>query len=290
MDDLVLNGRKYISSKRASEITGYAKDYIGQLARSGKLDAKRFGRAWYVNEDDLRRHMGSEAVPVSATASLEGTQTGRKKLPHHLFVSASLPKTWSNIQYLRDDEDLFPSILKTKEISEIRESEEIKHALPTSKPLYASDTIQYPANTMSAPNLQDRKARIDMLVDGIRPKSPVMRIAEPVQANIQPQHPVGRIQRPQAKQSGFSGLATALAAFVIVFGSLGLYLVSKSPESYAGQLMAASYYGISDILDNLRISEFLKGGLEAIGGFITLLLQSFGSFLRTGIEFISQFF
>jgi hypothetical protein len=56
MDSVVLGGKKYISSKRASEITGYAKDYIGQLCRAGKLDARRVGRNWYVSEEEAREH------------------------------------------------------------------------------------------------------------------------------------------------------------------------------------------------------------------------------------------
>ena len=54
MDELTVNQTKYISSKRAAEMSGYAKDYIGQMVRLGKLDAKRVGRAWYVNEDQIK--------------------------------------------------------------------------------------------------------------------------------------------------------------------------------------------------------------------------------------------
>lgn len=47
-DELFLQGKGYISSKRASVVTGYAQDYIGQLARSGVIDAQRVGGLWYV--------------------------------------------------------------------------------------------------------------------------------------------------------------------------------------------------------------------------------------------------
>lgn len=52
-DEVELNGKRYISSKRASEVGGYARDYIGQLARSGSIDAQRVGGLWYVNMDSL---------------------------------------------------------------------------------------------------------------------------------------------------------------------------------------------------------------------------------------------
>jgi len=50
---LFLDGKKYISAKEASSITGYSKDYIGQLARGKKIDSKRIGRVWYVLEEAI---------------------------------------------------------------------------------------------------------------------------------------------------------------------------------------------------------------------------------------------
>ena len=47
-DEILIESASYISSKRASEITGYAQDYIGQLARAGHIDARRVGGLWYV--------------------------------------------------------------------------------------------------------------------------------------------------------------------------------------------------------------------------------------------------
>jgi len=51
--DLVLDPEKFISSKRASEITGYAQDYIGQLSRGALIEARRIGGLWYVSMDSL---------------------------------------------------------------------------------------------------------------------------------------------------------------------------------------------------------------------------------------------
>ncbi len=47
-DNVTVDGREYISSKRASELSGYAQDYIGQLARGGHIDAQRIGGLWFV--------------------------------------------------------------------------------------------------------------------------------------------------------------------------------------------------------------------------------------------------
>jgi len=51
--DIILDESKYISSKRASEMTGYAQDYIGQLSRGSLIDARRIGGLWYVSMDSL---------------------------------------------------------------------------------------------------------------------------------------------------------------------------------------------------------------------------------------------
>ncbi|MFZ3020018.1 MAG: helix-turn-helix domain-containing protein [Minisyncoccia bacterium] len=56
--ELFFEGKKYISSKRASKISRYNQDYIGQLIRDSKLDAKRVGRSWFVSQESLEKHLG----------------------------------------------------------------------------------------------------------------------------------------------------------------------------------------------------------------------------------------
>ena len=55
-DHVMIQGQKYVSSKRASESTGYTQDYIGQLARAGAIVAKRVGGLWYVELDALTEY------------------------------------------------------------------------------------------------------------------------------------------------------------------------------------------------------------------------------------------
>ncbi|HEY4502337.1 MAG TPA: hypothetical protein VJH21_00705 [Candidatus Paceibacterota bacterium] len=56
MEELVFEKKKYVSSRRAARISGYTKDYIGQLCRAGALPAKMVGRNWYIDEDALKEH------------------------------------------------------------------------------------------------------------------------------------------------------------------------------------------------------------------------------------------
>ncbi len=55
-EKILIEGKEYISSGRAAKIVGYTKDYVGQLARDGKITAKRIGRNWYIKEDSITKH------------------------------------------------------------------------------------------------------------------------------------------------------------------------------------------------------------------------------------------
>jgi len=55
-ETLTFEGKIFISSKRAARIAGYTTDYVGQLCRSGKVNAKLVGRNWYVEENSIKSH------------------------------------------------------------------------------------------------------------------------------------------------------------------------------------------------------------------------------------------
>ncbi len=55
-DELIIDGEQFISSKRASKLSGYEQDYIGQLSRGGQLKARRVGGLWYVSLDSLTKY------------------------------------------------------------------------------------------------------------------------------------------------------------------------------------------------------------------------------------------
>jgi len=55
-EQVTIEGKEYISSKRASELSGYAQDYIGQLARGAQIDAQRVGGLWFVLMSSLESY------------------------------------------------------------------------------------------------------------------------------------------------------------------------------------------------------------------------------------------
>lgn len=89
-EEIFLEGKTYVSSKRAAEQTGYAQDYIGQLARKGIIDAQRVGGLWYVRMDSLADYQRNSAsytptAPVKVQKEVDSVITFDGKD----FISAS---------------------------------------------------------------------------------------------------------------------------------------------------------------------------------------------------------
>lgn len=90
-DELVLHGKQYVSSKRAAEQTGYARDYIGQLSRSGLIDAERVGGLWYVSMDSLQGYEKNAETARSFTPVSGGSKDADSALSFEgrEYISAS---------------------------------------------------------------------------------------------------------------------------------------------------------------------------------------------------------
>ena len=106
---LDINGKRYISSRRGAEITGYTMDYIGQLCRSGKLESKMVGNVRFVSERSLSLYVrermkgdtpkstAPKAVGAPTPSNLRKDQNARNK-----FLS------------LKDTGPLLPTMSTTK--------------------------------------------------------------------------------------------------------------------------------------------------------------------------------
>lgn len=116
MDELTLGGKTYVSSKRAAEITGYAKDYVGQLCREGQVEAKMVGRSWYVLETAIRTHrFGESKKDLRGKAPVEESQESRSPI-----------STWERPKYSVESHDTIPEISKpqnTRENLDISDAE-----------------------------------------------------------------------------------------------------------------------------------------------------------------------
>lgn len=96
MDELTIGDKIYISSKGAAKLTGYAKDYVGQLCREGRVEARLVGRNWYVLEASIREHRFGKEEPAPADDKVAET-------PEYSAVS-----TWRRPEYSTEIPDIIP--------------------------------------------------------------------------------------------------------------------------------------------------------------------------------------
>ena len=69
-DNLILQDKNYISAKRASELVGYTRDYVGQLSREGKIDSRMVGRSRFISEESILNHKSLNALNNKKNAEL----------------------------------------------------------------------------------------------------------------------------------------------------------------------------------------------------------------------------
>lgn len=73
-EEVLINGVLYMNTRRAGRVFGYTHDYIGQLARKGKIKGHTFGRTLFVSEPSIARYAESEKEEKVKRAE------GRKKI------------------------------------------------------------------------------------------------------------------------------------------------------------------------------------------------------------------
>ncbi len=101
MDEITIEDKKYISSKRAAKITGYAKDYVGQLCREGRVPARLVGRNWYVLETAIQDHRFGDS---------EIEQEKQEEEVETMPSIGAFPSTWETPKYEAYSEEILPSV------------------------------------------------------------------------------------------------------------------------------------------------------------------------------------
>src|ERR1035437_1997522 len=92
MHSVILNGKNYISSRRAAKLCTYTTDYVGQLCRSGKLDCTRVGRVWYVTEESVLKHKQNADESFAATRKFDSIK------PLKEVEAKKIPESWSEVR------------------------------------------------------------------------------------------------------------------------------------------------------------------------------------------------
>lgn len=117
------DGRDYISAARASEITGYNADYVGQLARSGKILSRQVGNRWYVDRAALAGHKREKDALLAA---VQAEAVGLKKAPEEriVFSERQYADAGPFLTYTTDTRDLMPVLAEKSSDSASEEGPE----------------------------------------------------------------------------------------------------------------------------------------------------------------------
>lgn len=99
MDEITIGDKTYVSSKQAAKITGYAKDYVGQLCREGRVEARLVGRNWYVLDSAIREHRfgkEDEVEPVGVLAEPVVDRVSTWQKPQYVAETPVLVPEFTN--------------------------------------------------------------------------------------------------------------------------------------------------------------------------------------------------
>ncbi|MBM2817488.1 MAG: hypothetical protein HW401_78 [Parcubacteria group bacterium] len=149
--DLYFEGKKYISARRAAQVSGYSTDYIGQLCRAKNLECRMIGRGWFVSEISLAKYQNSfsevqpkilsdsNKIPDSTSTSHAETADKKEAISSGRGIRDGL-NSIGQFVYSYDDKPLIPEIKKNenkfKEDVAVKNVYEIKKSdLPVLSPL-----------------------------------------------------------------------------------------------------------------------------------------------------------
>ncbi|RJQ34746.1 hypothetical protein C4556_02015 [Candidatus Parcubacteria bacterium] len=131
-DTLVFfDGKEFISASRASKLSGYAQDYVGQLARSGKVLSRQVGTRWYVDREALLEHKKEkDALLAAVQANAVGIRRNEPQ-PLEEAANPSERPLGLHFNYAPEHADLLPRLSENPSLEEDRtKPEEEIHAIP----------------------------------------------------------------------------------------------------------------------------------------------------------------
>ncbi len=130
-DEFLIDGKKYISSKRCSHIWGYTNDYIARLCREGKVSGDLVSRTWYVEEDSLKKYLDEASQKKSLRRSLQS------EIATKLYRNGSLERGDSTLHSLSRISSLHEISKETRDrtFSKFLTSQEDGPLFPELKPI-----------------------------------------------------------------------------------------------------------------------------------------------------------
>ncbi len=146
MEKVVLDGREYTKASVVAKQFNYTSDYLGQLCRGKKVDARVIGRTWFVNVDSLQGHRSQKYSSLKKPQATDSKSVGVTPLhsgiaPKQYIKRVSMPlravhKTLNtphtgslgegarevDVQYESDSASLLPAIKKEAKVTLLKVS------------------------------------------------------------------------------------------------------------------------------------------------------------------------
>lgn len=79
MDKVVLDGVEYVKASAVAKQFHYTSDYIGQLCRAKKVDARLVGRTWFVRPESIAEHKSAAQNNAAQPAKKEASKQTPKE-------------------------------------------------------------------------------------------------------------------------------------------------------------------------------------------------------------------
>lgn len=125
MDVLTVGGKEYVKASVIARDLGYTADYVGQLCRARKVNAKLVGRSWYVDSSSIEAHKGTRyrSTQAQSVKQLKEELRGGKntvhvgviEAPSH-FYAHNTRKEPAPVSYEPDEAELIPTVSKSKSL------------------------------------------------------------------------------------------------------------------------------------------------------------------------------
>ncbi len=258
MDELTIEGKLYISSKRAAKVSGYAKDYIGQLCREGRVDSKLVGRSWYVYEPSIQEHRFNDERSKAHKKNASSSPTAPEEKP--------LESVWERPEYTSETVETLPMLDSEAKSEEVAPKEpETLSEMQSAWQEWFTEHKQEPymrqearQEAIESPIVQEKEPQevpVRMIVSDIAP----VREKEVPQDDFRERVyketyvPVQKAT-PRKKKSGNSMLIlkSALVAFIVVIASITLVATGFIEELHLAGLSDSpifQYLQGSEVLD-----------------------------------------
>lgn len=133
MKGVTIEGVEYLAASALAKQFRYTTDYIGQLCRAKKVDARLVGRTWYVNPLSLTKHKTArykKVLPAEKNSEISNEITlSRIEVDPQNFISKHQKPVlthqphfarridWKPLKYETDEVELLPQMSQPKVVS-----------------------------------------------------------------------------------------------------------------------------------------------------------------------------